>query len=408
VKLLLSIWLTFLILLISSWGNTGNLAFAQNLNFEDSCLVRFPAENLAVIPETGEENLGFLSTCIETPTVSVETIDPHAAIIHPIILSDRIEVTVSIPQQPSHHYTTLIPQSEVEATINQMRQSMRQTSFAGERLEVAQRIYTWLLADAAPELDHSSITTLVFILDNSLCSLPMAALHNGQKYLIQKYQIVINPSKKISPSQPIQTVASSYSQAIIAGISKPNQEFDPLPGVEKEIIQISRKIPATVLLDENFTLENLRKQLENNAFSILHLATHAQFGSHIEDTFILAWNQKIHAQQLIHLLAEKHLHTSPIDLLVLSACQTAKGDSQTTLGLAGIANRSGVRSTLASLWTVNDISTARFMDEFYYQLLSKKNTKAAALRQAQLHLLQQTEFEHPYHWAPFIIVGNWL
>jgi CHAT domain-containing protein len=395
-------------LLISSFGNATNLAFAQNLNFEDGCLVEFSLENLAVTPEVSAESTGFFPSCRTIPTVSVETIDPHAAIIHPIILSDRLEVTVSIPQQPLHQYVTSIPQSEVEATINQMRQSMRQTSFTGERLEVAQRIYTWLVADAAPDLAHSSITTLVFILDNSLCSLPMAALHDGQKYLIQKYQIVINPQTKIYSSQPIQTLVSSHPQAIIAGISKPNQEFDPLPGVEKEIIQISHKIPATILLNENFTLENLRKQLQNNSFSILHLATHAQFGSHIEDTFILAWNQKIHAQQLAHLLGEKHLQTSPIDLLVLSACQTAKGDSQTTLGLAGVATRSGVRSTLASLWTVNDTSTVRFMDEFYYQLLSKKITKAAALRQAQLHLLQQTEFEHPYYWAPFIIVGNWL
>lgn len=347
----------------------------------------------------------FRQACNQIKPVSVEKIDPHAAIIYPIILRDRIEVILSIPNQPLRHYATSIPQSEVENTINQMRQSMRQTSFEGERLAVAQRIYTWLIGGAASELANSPINTLVFVLDGSLRNLPMAALHDGKEYLIEKYQIAIAPSLEIYPPQPRRL---SQLRAVIAGISKPNQELDPLPGVQQEINTIRGKLAATILLNEDFTLENLQEQLKNRSFSILHLATHAQFSYQVEDTFILAWNQKINPKQLNSLLSERELDAPPIDLLVLSACQTAKGDNRATLGLAGVASRSGARSTLASLWTVNDQSTTLLMQEFYHHLLSQKLTKGAALRQAQLHLLGQTEFNHPFHWAPFIIVGNWL
>jgi CHAT domain-containing protein len=398
VKLILSIWLIFLTFLVPSWGNFADSAFGQNLTVENGCLLQFPLENWELT--SGIES----SSCHQISTVSVEEIDPHAAIIYPIILSDRIEVTISIPQQPLHHHITLIPQVDVEAAIAQMRKSMRQTSFEQERLETAQKIYTWLIDDADLELAAAEIKTLVFAMNSPFSSLPLAALHDGKKYLIEKYEIVISPQQKIYPPQPI----PANTQAIIAGISKPNQEFDSLPGVEQEINQISQKLSATILLDESFTLENLQKHMQNQAVSILHLATHAQFSSQADNTFILAWNQRINPQQLSHLLRVRNPETSPIDLLVLSACQTAKGDSLATLGFAGIASNSGVRSTLASLWTVNDTSTVQFMNEFYHQLLIQKVTKAAALRQAQLYLLQQTEFKHPYHWAPFIIVGNWL
>ncbi|AFZ03083.1 CHAT domain-containing protein [Calothrix sp. PCC 6303] len=355
--------------------------------------------------QTAELANYFRQACNQIKPISVEKIDPHAAIIYPIILRDRIEVILSIPNQALHHYATSIPQSEVEVAINRMRQSMRQTSFEEERLAVAQQIYTWLIADAANQLANLPIDTLVFVLDGSLRNIPMAALHDGEKYLVEKYQIAIAPSLEIYPSQPRRL---SQVKAVLAGISKPHQELDALPGVEEEIKTIRSKISATVLLNENFTVNNLQKKLKTPSVSILHLATHAQFSSQVEDTFILTWNQKLNPQQLNTLLSERELDAPPLDLLILSACQTAKGDNRATLGLAGVATRSGTRSTLASLWTVNDTSTTLLMQEFYNHLLSQKLTKSAALRQAQLYLLQQPEFKHPFHWASFIMVGNWL
>ena len=107
---------------------------------------------------------------------------------------------------------------------------------------------------------------------------------------------------------------------------------------------------------------------------------------------------------------EENINAKPIELLVMSACQTATGDKRAALGIAGVAVRSGARSTLATLWSVKDDSTVVLMDEFYKQLAQPDSsiTKSEALRQAQISLIHSTDFEHPFYWAPFILVGNWL
>jgi CHAT domain-containing protein len=142
---------------------------------------------------------------------------------------------------------------------------------------------------------------------------------------------------------------------------------------------------------------------------VVHLATHGQFSSKAEDTFILTWDDRINIKQLNNVLKTRdRRESSIIELLVLSACQTAVGDKRAALGLAGMAVRAGARSTLASLWSINDAATASFMIKFYQNLADNKVTKAEALRRAQLALLQNPEYRHPYFWAPFILVGNWL
>jgi CHAT domain-containing protein len=142
---------------------------------------------------------------------------------------------------------------------------------------------------------------------------------------------------------------------------------------------------------------------------VVHLATHGQFSSKAEDTFILTWDDRINIKQLNNVLKTRdRTESSIIELLVLSACQTAVGDKRAALGLAGMAVRAGARSTLASLWSVNDAATASFMIQFYQNLADNKVTKAEAVRRAQLSLLQNPEYSHPYFWAPFILVGNWL
>jgi CHAT domain-containing protein len=142
---------------------------------------------------------------------------------------------------------------------------------------------------------------------------------------------------------------------------------------------------------------------------VVHLATHGSFGSTPEDTFILTWDEKINAKELEMLLESRETQNSvPIELLVLSACQTASGDHKAVLGLAGIAVRSGARSTLASLWRVQDRSTAQLMVAFYQALSQPGVSKAEALRQAQLQLLSDPQYAHPFFWSAFILIGNWL
>jgi CHAT domain-containing protein len=348
----------------------------------------------------------FREACLDNKPQSIEQFDPSAALIYPIILRDRLEVILSLPGQPLRHYATLLSQEQVEEVINQMRQSLRRTSFAQERLPIAKAIYTWLVQPAAADLTRQSIKTLVFVLDGSLRNIPMAALYDGKQYLVEQYRIAIAPSLQLLTPR---TLARTQLKALVGGLTQGSDQFSPLPGVKQELASISATVPATVLLDQQFTTAALQADVKTQAFSVLHLATHGQFSSKASETFILTWDKPIDVKQLNTLLTSRDLPNSqPIELLVLSACQTAKGDKRAALGLAGVAVRSGARSTLATLWTVSDESTAEFMEQFYQELLKSEGTKAEAVRQAQLHLLKQPEFSHPYFWAPFILVGNWL
>jgi CHAT domain-containing protein len=348
----------------------------------------------------------FREACLDTQPQSIDRIDPTAAVIYPIILPDRLEVILSLPKQNLRNYTINLSQEQVEAGINRMRQSFRRTSFAEERLSAAQEIYRWLVQPAVEDLTQESIKTLVFVLDGSLRNLPMAALHDGKQYLIEQYRIAIAPSLQLLAPQRL---ARSQSKALLGGLSEGKQEFSALPGVKEEVKEIDATVPATVLLNQEFTRQALQTQIRTQPYSIVHLATHGQFSSKPEETFVLTWDGRLDVKQLNELLTNRELSNSPpLDLLVLSACQTAKGDKRAALGLAGVAVRSGARSTLATLWTVSDESTANFMEQFYKELLTPNITKAEAVRLAQLHLLQEPESSHPFFWAPFILVGNWL
>jgi CHAT domain-containing protein len=160
----------------------------------------------------------------------------------------------------------------------------------------------------------------------------------------------------------------------------------------------------------------LEQKLENSDFPVVHLATHGQFGSTADQTFILSGTNQgdplINVNQFDNLLRAGNLKRSqPIELLVLSACNTAEGDSQAILGLAGVAVRAGARSTLATLWSADDEATANLMGKFYTNLSQNTQvSKARALRKAQLELLMESDsqYRHPFYWAPFVLVGNWL
>jgi CHAT domain-containing protein len=162
------------------------------------------------------------------------------------------------------------------------------------------------------------------------------------------------------------------------------------------------------LLDENFTTKILEKTINDQPFRVVHLATHGQFSSKAKDTFILTVDGRINVSELDSLLkSREQKRTEPIELLVLSACETAAGDNRAALGLAGVAIRSGARSTLASLWQIGDDSTASFIREFYSELITGKTT-AEALRLSQLKMLEDQKYNRPMYWAPYVLVGNWL
>ncbi|MDJ0800116.1 MAG: CHAT domain-containing protein [Calothrix sp. MO_167.B12] len=348
----------------------------------------------------------FQEACLNAKPQQIEQIDPTAAIIYPIILPDRLEVILSVPNQPLSHYQTTISQSELEKSIKKMRRSLNPVLSDKERLKFYQQLYGWLIRPAESQLANSGVKTLAFVLDGSLRNLPMAALHDGKQYLVEKYSLALSPGMQLLQSKSLQ---EEKLQVLTAGVSEARQGFKALPGVKSEVEKISSSVTSKVLLNETFTDTNLVKNIKSTPFSVLHLATHGQFSSNSDETFILTWNETINVKELDDLFQTRNtVDSKPVELMVLSACQTARGDKRAILGLAGVAVRSGARSTLATLWSVKDESTSKFMVEFYKQLSKPGTSKAEAVRQTQIAFIKDLDFNHPFYWAPFVLVGNWV
>ncbi|ELS02510.1 hypothetical protein Xen7305DRAFT_00022240 [Xenococcus sp. PCC 7305] len=349
----------------------------------------------------------FQEACLDATPKQIDEIDASAAVMYPMILRDRLAVILSLPDGNLSYYSTELPEATIEDAIANLYQSLNPIFSNQQRLKLSEQLYDWLIRPAEAELAQQEIQTLAFVLDGSLRNIPMAALYDGQQYAIEKYNIALTPGLQLLPSQNLE---AEKLQAVVAGVSESNQGFSALPGVKEEVTNISEQLSSELLLDQDFTDANLQQQLQQTDAPIVHLATHGQFSSDPEDTFIVTWNDRIQVNDFANLLRNREAgKINPIELMVLSACQTATGDSRAALGMAGIAVRSGARSTLATLWSVKDQSTTFLMDEFYRDLIQSESSvnKAGSLRQAQLALINSEDFSHPFYWSPFVLVGNW-
>lgn len=381
---------------------------SSNSNSQSSSIVQkriAQARDVIESLQIAELDNFFKEACLDTKETEIDRLDPEAAIIYPIILPDRLEVIISLPQQPLRHYATNLSESEVEKTVKQLRQTLlirSKRSF----MPFAQEIYNWLIRPAEKDLANSKVKTLVFVLDGSLRNIPMAALNDGKQYLLEKYSVALTPSLKLANPNPIQNV---QLRAIAAGLTEATQGFSALDNVAMELQEIQSQIPSTILLNKEFTTLNFEKEIESASFPIVHLATHGKFSSKAVETYIITWNSRINVNELDSLLQIRGVENqNAIELLVLSACETASGDNRAALGIAGVAVRAGARSTLATLWSVDDAGTADLMRQFYQELAKTSVTKAESLRLAQLSLLRNPLYKHPIYWAPYVLLGNWL
>lgn len=357
----------------------------------------------------------FRQACIDTQTVVLDKLvdqdNPTAAIIYPIILPQQLQVIVKIPNQPLRNFAVNKPQQEISAKINQLREYIFEPERTEEVQELSQEIYGWLIKNIESDLQNSEVNTLVFVLDGALRNLPMATLYDGEQYLIEKYSVALSLGLQLLTPQPL---AKQSLNVLAAGLVEPPQDFKkfpPLPEIKSEFNLINQAgISTKQLLDKEFTSTTLEKNVNANPFNVLHLATHGQFSSQPEKTFILAADGAINVTQFDSLLRRRdETRSQALEMLVLSACQTAVGDNRATLGLAGVSVKAGARSTVASLWHISDKSTAILMGQFYRELANTKVTKAEALRRAQVKLLKKyPNYERPGYWAPYVLVGNWL
>jgi len=375
----------------------------------------------------------FQEACARVNNVNLDKIDTNAAVISTIFLPNRsqpksLEVILSLPNKTVFHYSAPRPSQGwsyndfLEALTTDLGRKPTQqnpNTLPANDLPKFQEIYDWLIEPMEEKLTANNIETLVFVLDGLLQNLPMAALHDGEKYLIEKYAIAVTPGLQLLASRNLKT---EQIRVLAVGRSEFQNdelfsEWNDLDNVKDELAKIAEVVPAKQLLNQQFTTTNLREEINSLAFPLVHIATHAKFDSTAENTFIIVWGERIEIDRLGQLLRVKDpTREKDIDLLVLSACQTAQGNERTALGMAGAAIRVGARSTLASLWSVNDRSTAELMAQFYQKLQTSTNAsnqvnKAEALRQAQITMLKGQfgeRFQNPHFWAPFILVGHWL
>lgn len=346
-----------------------------------------------------------------------------------------------VPQQNQLELVLLTPGNEPirksvreankEALLRQAKEfsdsitdpSLRNTT---NYLQPAQQLYKWMVAPVESELQAQGIDTLILCMGAGLRALPVAALHDGQKFLAEKYSLTRIPAFKLT-----NTVYANLkrSQVLAMGASQ-FQEQEPLPAVPVEISAIAQRLwQGKSFLNQQFTLANLRSQRASQPYKIIHLATHADFRPGIpNDSYIQFWDSKLTLDQI----GQLGLQNPPVELLVLSACRTAIGDEQAELGFAGLAVQAGVKSAIASLWYVSDEATLALMTEFYRHLQTAP-IKAEALKQAQIEMIkghiriengrlqspngnialppalakiEKQNFSHPFYWAAFTVVGN--
>ncbi len=349
----------------------------------------------------------FRANCLTSRPIEVSNIDPHAAILYPIVLPDRLEILLSLPDNTMQRYTVLQPQAVTFAAAAAARSSMSRSRGLEEQQEAMQRLDQWMIAPFRASLETAGIETLVFVLDAPFRTIPMTALFDGQHYAIERYNIALAPSLQLLETKP--QPSTSFS-VFLGALEAARQGFRPLPGARDEVEAIADRMPSELRINQQFTLKQLKEALRYASHPIIHLATHGQFGSTPDSTFVLAWDGKLNLTDFRdELLSRDEVRHGAIDLLVLSACQTAIGDKLAILGMAGFAVQSGARATIASLWGVNDDATARQMTFLYEALVQPDVSKAEALRQAQLKTIALGgDYAKPFYWAPFVLIGNWL
>ncbi len=333
-----------------------------------------------------------------------------SAFIYATFLNNRLELRIVTAEKNRFITVYGVTQDEVLKAATKLRQEItnpikRRTK---SYLPAAQDLYKWLIAPLAEDLESQKINNLVFIMDAGLRSLPVAALHDGQGFLIEKYSVGLMPSLSLTDTR----YRNIQKEAVFAmGVSQPNndneeikaEELSPLPAVADELKKVQEigGGKSQLLLDKQATLDNLKLQSQN--FSIIHLATHGEFKGDVNNSYIMLWDRLLRLNQVRELGWYKQ--QPAIELIVLSACKTATGNDNMELGFAGFAVQAGAKSALASLWYVSDDGTSELMTDFYQQLKTAP-IKAEALRKAQLAMIQSDEFFHPYYWSAFTMIGS--
>ncbi|HIK08635.1 MAG TPA: CHAT domain-containing protein [Trichormus sp. M33_DOE_039] len=338
----------------------------------------------------------------------------NTAIFNSIILEQKTAIIVQFPrtnQKLKLHWINIDSQAFREE-INKFRIGLENYGDITYNPQQAQHLYDWIIKPFVDDLESLQINTLVFIQDAILRSVPMAALHDGEKFLIEKYAIATTPSLSLTN---LQTSKRTKFRALAVGLTQDaivdGRRYEALSNVATEIREVEKQIPGSKqLLDQNFTRDRIKSELRESFYPVIHIATHGEFGQYPDETFLVTGdNKKLTITDLDNIFRSLSYNHKTVDLLLLTACESAIDNDRAALGLAGVAVQAGVKTALASLWSINDASTVKLVTKFYEAWCHSGVSKAEALQIAQRSLITNGGLSsHPAYWAAFILVGNWL
>ena len=393
----------------SMYFELANLLLLQTkdaLNADQRASLLVDARNTIEAFKAAELQDYFQEECVQPSQSLSQTLQqasPNTAVIYPILLQDRTEIIVNFPSGLKQ-YTIPVPEKELTQQARQFRTFLQQPGNL-EHQKSSKKLYAWLIQPLEQDLQAEGIQTLVMVPDGALRSIPLSALHDGTGFLIEKYAIATTPGLTLTDPKPL---ARDSIKVLSLGITQAVQGFPALPYVEKELETIAGIYGGMQLLNENFVVQKMENQLKNEDYNIVHIASHGLVESNVKNTFVLAFDQKITMDRLAELVGLFRFRKAPLELLTLSACETAAGDDRAALGLAGVAVKAGARSALATLWFIDDAVTSDLIGEFYKQLQNPTLSKAQALQKAQVKILKDPRYQHPNFWAPFLLINNWL
>ncbi|MGL5192091.1 MAG: CHAT domain-containing protein, partial [Chroococcales cyanobacterium] len=379
--------------------------------------------------DLGGELLSYEEIVQKLRQISQET-GTNPAIVYVLSRGDRLDLLLVTPNGQAIH--RIVEEANQEALLSTAQNLLAQITDL-KRLNTqtylppARQLYQWLIAPIAAELEAQKIDTIAFSMDAGLRTLPVAALHDGEQFLVENYRLGLIPSVNLTDTR-YQDIRNS---PVLAMGASTFSNLPSLPAVALELEAIMTILEnGRSFLNEEFTLENLKFQRASQPFGLVHLATHGQFNpGDPSESYIQLWDGPLNLQQMRDL----EWNNPPVDLLVLSACRTAIGSLEAELGFAGLAVRIGAKTAIASLTYVSDEATFALMTEFY-QSLKTAPIKAEALRQAQIAMLEgrvrfegdrlysesrnfawgspgtnenlTQDFKHPYFWAVFTLIGS--
>ncbi|NUN65086.1 CHAT domain-containing protein [Pseudanabaena biceps] len=326
------------------------------------------------------------------------------ALLYPLILSDRLELILFIPNKLPIRRSVKISESQILQLIQDFRVNLRDDSSL-DVLEPASKLYDILIKPI--EADLVQTNTILYAPDGLLRYVPLTALYDGKQWLVEKYGINNLVAYSLSnfgnnPPKDLRIVAGAFG-------GQPNsKKFGQagLPASLTEVQAIATALPNTTkLLDNDFSRQATESLMRNN--NIVHLATHAEFNiGKPENSFLIFGNG-----DRILLNEMKDLPMSNVDLIVLSACQTGLGKLGNGIEILGFGyqvQRAGAKAAISSLWQVSDEGTQALMQEFYRNVKTGDRSKVESLRQAQIATIRSKDFSHPFYWSAFIIIGNGL